>query len=101
MSLLLMPYGIFGSFASEKFPCKPVKDSISSNCVGERVGNLPWRSFSKMSLVLTPYGISRSSASQILKYGFELVIQFQTLFIFIVLSNSKICKKNINQYSFN
>jgi hypothetical protein len=38
MSLVLMPYGIFGSSASEKFPCKPVKDSISSNSVGERVG---------------------------------------------------------------
>jgi hypothetical protein len=33
--------------------------------------------------------------------GFELVNQFQTLFIFKVLSDSKICKKNINQYSFN
>jgi hypothetical protein len=31
---------------------------------------------------------------------FELFIQFQTLFIFIVLSNSQICKKNINKYSF-
>jgi hypothetical protein len=30
MSLVLTPYGIFGSSASEKFPCKPVKDSISS-----------------------------------------------------------------------
>jgi hypothetical protein len=38
MSLVLTPYGIFGSSASEKFPCKPVKDSISSNSVGERVG---------------------------------------------------------------
>jgi hypothetical protein len=38
MSLVLMPYGIFGSSASENFPCKPVKDSISSNSVGERVG---------------------------------------------------------------
>jgi hypothetical protein len=41
MSLVLMPYGILGSSASEKFPCKPVKDSISSNCVGERVGKSP------------------------------------------------------------
>jgi hypothetical protein len=41
MSLVLMPYGIFGSSASEKFPCKPVKDSISSNSVGERVGKSP------------------------------------------------------------
>jgi hypothetical protein len=38
MSLVLTPYGIFGSSTSEKFLCKPVKDSISSNCVGERVG---------------------------------------------------------------
>jgi hypothetical protein len=30
LSLVLMPYGIFGSSASEKFPYKPVKDSISS-----------------------------------------------------------------------
>jgi hypothetical protein len=36
-----MPYGIFGSSASEKFPCKPMKDSISSNSVGERVGKSP------------------------------------------------------------
>jgi hypothetical protein len=36
-----MPYGIFGSSASEKFPCKPVKDSISSNCIRERVGKSP------------------------------------------------------------
>jgi hypothetical protein len=41
MSLVLKPYGIFGSFTSEKFPCKPVKDSMSSNCVGERVGKSP------------------------------------------------------------
>jgi hypothetical protein len=41
MSLVLTPYSIFGSFASEKFPCKLVKDSISSNCVGERVGKSP------------------------------------------------------------
>jgi hypothetical protein len=41
MSLVLMPYGIFESSASEKFPCKPVKDSIYSNCVGERVGKSP------------------------------------------------------------
>jgi hypothetical protein len=41
MSLVLTPYGIFRSFASEKFPCKPVKDSISSNSVGERVGKSP------------------------------------------------------------
>jgi hypothetical protein len=34
MSLVLTPYGIFGSFALEKFPCKPVKDSISSNMDG-------------------------------------------------------------------
>jgi hypothetical protein len=34
MLLVLMPYGIFGSSASEKFPCKPVKDSISSKSVG-------------------------------------------------------------------
>jgi hypothetical protein len=34
MSLVLMPYGIFGSSASEKFPCKLVKDSIFSNSVG-------------------------------------------------------------------
>jgi hypothetical protein len=41
MSLVLMPYDIFGSSASEKFPCKPVKDSISSNCVGKRIGKSP------------------------------------------------------------
>jgi hypothetical protein len=34
MSLVLTPYGIFGSSASEKFPYKPMKDSISSNSVG-------------------------------------------------------------------
>jgi hypothetical protein len=34
MSFVLTPYGIFGSSTSEKFPCKPVKDSISSNSVG-------------------------------------------------------------------
>jgi hypothetical protein len=33
MSLVLTPYGIFGSSASEKFPCKPVKESISSNMI--------------------------------------------------------------------
>jgi hypothetical protein len=38
MSLVLTPYGIFGSFTSEKFPCKPAKESVSSNSVGERVG---------------------------------------------------------------
>ena len=38
MPLVHTPYGIFGRSASEKFPCKPVKDSISSNNVGERVG---------------------------------------------------------------
>jgi hypothetical protein len=60
-----MPYGIFGSSASEKFLCKPVKDSISSNSMlGKGFGNLPWWSFSKMSLVLTPYGIFESSASE-------------------------------------
>jgi hypothetical protein len=37
MSLVLTPYGIFGSSTSEKFPCEPVKDSISSNSVGKRV----------------------------------------------------------------
>jgi hypothetical protein len=31
---VLTPYGIYGSSASEKFPFKPVKDSISSNNVG-------------------------------------------------------------------
>jgi hypothetical protein len=36
-----MPYGIFGSSVSEKFPCKPRKDSISSNSVGQRVGKSP------------------------------------------------------------
>jgi hypothetical protein len=41
ISLVLMPYDIFGNSASEKIPCKPVKDSISSNCVGERVGISP------------------------------------------------------------
>ena len=41
MPLVHTPYGIFGSSASEKFPCKPVKDSISSNNVGERVGKSP------------------------------------------------------------
>jgi hypothetical protein len=41
MSLVLKPYGMFGSSASKKFPCKPVKDSMSSNCVGERVGKSP------------------------------------------------------------
>jgi hypothetical protein len=35
---VLTPYDIFRSSASEKFPSKPVKDSISSNSVGERVG---------------------------------------------------------------
>jgi hypothetical protein len=39
--LVLMPYGIFESSASKKIPCKPVKDSISSNCVGEMVGKSP------------------------------------------------------------
>jgi hypothetical protein len=33
MSLVLTPYGIFGSSASEKFPCKPVKDS-GGVCLG-------------------------------------------------------------------
>jgi hypothetical protein len=41
MSLVLTPYGIFGRSTSEKFPCEPVKDSISSNSVGERVGKYP------------------------------------------------------------
>jgi hypothetical protein len=41
MSLVLTPYGIFGSSISEKFTCKPVKDSISSNSVGKRVGKSP------------------------------------------------------------
>src|ERR1043165_5396007 len=41
MPLVHTPYGIFGSSASEKFPCKPVKDFISSNNVGERVGKSP------------------------------------------------------------
>jgi hypothetical protein len=41
MSLVHTPYGIFGSSTSEKFPCKPVKDSISSNSVGEMVGKSP------------------------------------------------------------
>jgi hypothetical protein len=34
MSLVLMPYGIFGSSASKKFPYRPVNDSISSNSYG-------------------------------------------------------------------
>jgi hypothetical protein len=38
MSLVLTPYDIFGSSASKKFHYKPVKDSIFSNSVGERVG---------------------------------------------------------------
>jgi hypothetical protein len=33
MLVVLTPYGIFGSSASEKFPCKPVKEFISSNNV--------------------------------------------------------------------
>jgi hypothetical protein len=41
MSLVLMPYGIFRSSASEIFSCKPVKDSISSNSVAKRVGKSP------------------------------------------------------------
>jgi hypothetical protein len=41
MTLVPKPYDIFGSSASEKLPCKPVKDSISSNYVGERVGKSP------------------------------------------------------------
>jgi hypothetical protein len=41
MLLVLKPYGIFRSSASENFSCKPVKDSMSSNCVGERVGKSP------------------------------------------------------------
>jgi hypothetical protein len=41
MSLVLTPYGIFGSSTSEKIPCEPVKDSISSNSVGKRVGKSP------------------------------------------------------------
>jgi hypothetical protein len=41
MSLVHTPYGIFGSSTSKKFPCKPVKDYISSNSVGERVGKSP------------------------------------------------------------
>jgi hypothetical protein len=41
MSLVLTPYGIFGSSASKFFPYQPVKDSISSNNVGERVGKSP------------------------------------------------------------
>jgi hypothetical protein len=41
MSLVLTPYGIFGSSTSEKFPCKLVKDSISSNSVGKRVRKSP------------------------------------------------------------
>jgi hypothetical protein len=32
--------------------------------LGKGFGNLLWRSFSKMSLVLTPYGIFQSSASE-------------------------------------
>jgi hypothetical protein len=66
MSLVLTPYGIFGSSASENFSYKPVKDSISSNNKG--LGNLPWRSFSKMSLVLMPYGIFESFASENFPY---------------------------------
>jgi hypothetical protein len=38
ISLVLTPYSIFGSSASKKIPCKPVKDSISSIIVGESVG---------------------------------------------------------------
>jgi hypothetical protein len=41
MSLVHTPYGIFGSSASEFFFCKPVKDSTSSNSVGEMVGKSP------------------------------------------------------------
>jgi hypothetical protein len=64
-----MPYGIFGSSASKKFPCKPVKDSISSNSMlGKGFGNLPWQSFSKLSLVLTPYSIFESFASEKFPY---------------------------------
>jgi len=39
--LVHTPYGIFGSCASKKIPCKPVKDYISSNSNGERVGKSP------------------------------------------------------------
>jgi hypothetical protein len=65
-----MPYGIFGSSASEKFPCKPMKDSISSNSVGERVG----KSQTYFDLLFLK-----------IENDFELVTQFQTLFIFKVL----------------
>jgi hypothetical protein len=37
MSLVLTPYVIFKCSALEKFPCKPAKESVSSNSVGERV----------------------------------------------------------------
>jgi hypothetical protein len=36
--------------------------------LGKGLGNLPWQSFSKMSLVLTPYGIFGSSASKKIPY---------------------------------
>jgi hypothetical protein len=87
MSLVLTPYSIFGSSASEKFPCKPVKDSISSNCGGERIGKSP-----VAELLEDVVGREHQRI---------LVNQFQKLFIFKVLSDSKIYKKNINQYSFN
>jgi hypothetical protein len=70
MSLVLTPYGIFGSSASEKFSCKPVKDSISSSSVGERVG----KSQTYFDLLFLK-----------IENGFELVTPFQTLFIFKVL----------------
>jgi hypothetical protein len=101
MSLVLMPYGIFGSSASEIFSCKLMKDSISSNCVGERVGKSPVAELPEDVIGAHTLRHLWKLHLRKIENSFELVIQFTALFIFIVLSNSKICKKNINQYSFN
>jgi hypothetical protein len=84
MSLVLTPYGIFGSSASEKFPCKPVKDSISSNCVGERVGKSPVAEL--LEDVIGAHALRhhrklrlRKISLQARDFFFDLVIQFQTL----------------------
>jgi hypothetical protein len=87
MLLVLMPYGIFESSVSEKLPCKPVKDSISSNCVGERVGKSPVAKL--LEDVIGAHALRHLRKLRLRKFPCKLVKDSISK---IVLSNSKICK---------
>jgi hypothetical protein len=57
-------------------PASPWKTSSPLTVLRKGLGNLPWRSFSKMSLVLTPYSIFESSALRHLSLFLSLFLFF-------------------------